>query len=524
MKNVSKGVATLGKPNRGTATPAIVSNQDPLRVNRGHEDDFFEDVLDSIPFPQYLIRASDLVVIWRNSAARRADLPRNATCYSYIHGRSKPCAEMGRFCLLDQVRIQKGFVLGEETCVDKCGGTAYIESQGFPVFDGQGNLTHMLESRVDISPQRRAQQALYESEQKYRALFQEANDAIFLVDSDSGYIVNANIEAERLLGLPLDEILVMHQADLLNPSTMNHVKNEFTVQDHRSHMVDAQIVRRDGQVVPVCISSSEVSIHGRRLVQRVFKDMTEYEHTKSQLMRYQGELRSLASRLSSARERERRHIAARVHDSIGQTMAVCSMKLGALTESLASTPLVDDVREISRLVKQTIEETRTLAYQISSPLLYEVGLEAAVERLIEEMKEHCGIQFFFRHDDQCVVIDNETSVILFEGIRELLTNATNHSRAHSVQIQMQKKDDAFWTTVTDDGIGFDASQTAPGARIKGFGLFSIRERLESIGGRMIVKSKRGSGTRFILAIPLHGDGVTEGGDGNGHQDTASGRP
>lgn len=510
MRSVADGVPaprSARGPKRTNRQTGHKSGVPPVAREASYDVRFFKNVLNSIPYPHYLVDARNLTVVWTNSAAGHQELPEGAKCYAYVHGRDRPCAQMGRLCLLVQARMLRRLVLFEETCVDGAGNSKQIEFQGFPVFDAHGNLTHLLESRVDISPRKRAQEALYESEQKYRMLFHEANDAIFLIDGGSGYVVDANREAERLLALPIDQILVMHESELLTPQTIDQMHAESEARARAGNVVDAQIVRRDGCVVPVCISSSEVTLHGRRVVQRVFKDMTQYKQAEARLMEYQRELKSLASRLSLAQERERRRIAAQVHDSIGQTMAVCSMKLGALGESLASTAFAPDIAYIETLLKQTIEETRKLAYEISSPLLYEVGLEAAVEKLADQMKERSGIQFSFVHDGSAsdgssTTLDNDTRATVFEAVRELLVNAAKHSKARHVEIDMRKKGGSLCTVVADDGVGFDSSQTAPGLTAKGFGLFSIRERIESVGGHMIVKSQRGAGTRVLFSVPL----------------------
>ncbi len=461
---------------------------------------FFRRLIDSVPYPQYLINARDMTVTWQNSAAGQSQLPSGVPCYSYIRGRNRPCGQAGYLCLLEQASLLKRFVLVEESWRDDNGATSHVEFQGFPVFDANGNVQYLLETRVDISKRKRAEQALYESEQKYRTLFQEANDAIFLIDADSGYILNANRAAERLLGLSLDEIMVMHQAEILTPQILDQIKAEDQASTKRT--IDAQVVRRDGFVVPVCISSSAVVVHGRTLVQRVIRDMTEYRQAEARLIEYQEQLRNLAAQLSLAQERERRRIAAQVHDSIGQNMAACAMKLGMLAESLAGTPLARDVMDISALVKQTIEDARSLAYEISPPLLYEIGLEAAVEKLTEQMRERCGIQFSFVHDGRLAELDNDTRITVFQALRELLVNAMKHSQARHVQIDIRGKGGSLCAMVTDDGVGFDTARTTSWVRAKGFGLFSIRERLESVGGHMVVESQPGGGTHIAFSVPL----------------------
>ena len=235
-------------------------------------------------------------------------------------------------------------------------------------------------------------------------------------------------------------------------------------------------------------------------------DISKRKQAEAQLLEYQKELRSLASQLSLAEERERRRIATVVHDRISQTMAVCSMKLGALLELAKSTRFVKDIDEIHSIIKQMISDTRALTFEISSPLLYELGLDAAIEQLTEQMGEQCGIKFNFISDRQSKPLDNDVRVLVFQAVRELLVNAMKHSQASHIDVNMEKNDGYLYTTVEDDGIGFDTSQNnTQSKRTKGFGLFSIRERLHFIGGHMEVEAGKGSGTRVVLTVPLQQD-------------------
>jgi PAS domain S-box-containing protein len=480
--------------------PGMSTQEGAIRQDRRTglpQQDLFKRVLDAMPYPEYLIRAHDLTIVWENSVSRQGPVPRSRKCYSRIHGLTKPCSQKGRLCLLEEAMALKRFVLLEQNGE----GGRYFEYQGFPIFDPEGGVAYLLETRVDISKRKRAEAALYESEQKYRMLFQEADAAIFLIDTDSGYVVNANKQAERLLGLTLEQLTVMHQVEFLSPQMLEHMETEFADNSKPGHEVDAQIVRRDGLVIPVSVTSNALTIHGRKLVQRVFKDRTEHRKAEARLMRYQRQLRSLASQLSLAQERERRRIAAQVHDSIGQTLAVCKMKLDGLAESLASTSVANEVREVDSLIGQTIEETRALAYGISSPLLYEVGLEAAVEKLAEEMSERSGLQISFVHGEP-LSIDSDLSITVFQALRELIINAVKHSKARHIQIQLHGRGRALVAVVADDGVGFDTSKSSPGRRTKGFGLFSIREGLASVGGCLTVKSRHGIGSRIELTVPI----------------------
>ena len=219
--------------------------------------------------------------------------------------------------------------------------------------------------------------------------------------------------------------------------------------------------------------------------------------------RAEEQLRFLASELSLAEERERRRIAAVLHDLIGQTLAVCKIRLGTLRESVLSTDLAIHIDEVRELVDQVIQDTRSLTSELSPYILYELGLEAAVESLAKQIQEQYSILPNFEDDGQPKPLDDGVRVVLFQAVRELLVNAAKHAQVHSVKVSISRRDGNIRISVEDNGVGFDASDISLRVcRSNGFGLFNIRERLRHLGGSLEVRSELGHGTMVVLTAPL----------------------
>lgn len=206
----------------------------------------------------------------------------------------------------------------------------------------------MVEAIIDISLRKVAQKDLLESEHKYRKLFEEANDAIFLSDVTTGHIIDANKKAERLLGQSVREIIGMHHSQLYDSKTSrNSTKTRLK---ENLNDFETTVTRKSGEIVPVHVSSSELTLSGKQLVQEIFRDITDLKQSEKQLIDYQKELRSLASQLSLAEERERRRLAIYVHDHISQVLATCSMKLSALFEEVSSTRTKEAIDEVAQAI------------------------------------------------------------------------------------------------------------------------------------------------------------------------------
>ncbi|MGQ9920074.1 MAG: sensor histidine kinase [Desulfobacca sp.] len=228
---------------------------------------------------------------------------------------------------------------------------------------------------------------------------------------------------------------------------------------------------------------------------------------ESQLAEAQERLHSLTSQLCLAEERERRRIAVFLHDNISQKLAIAAIKLGQLHDAAAAQAAVSvGLDEIRQLLKQIIQDTKSLTFKISSPILYELGLEAAVEWLTEELQDQHGLTTFFEDDDQPKPLAEEVRVLLFQAVSELLMNVVKHARARKVQVAIRRENGQISISVHDDGVGFDvaAMRSRWGRRDFGFGLFSIRERLRAFGGALDIRSSF-HGTTVTLWAPLRSE-------------------
>jgi PAS domain S-box-containing protein len=240
-----------------------------------------------------------------------------------------------------------------------------------------------------------------------------------------------------------------------------------------------------------------------RVNEELRKEINERKKAEEKLLIYQKQLRSLASELSLSEERLRRRIATNIHDHIGQNLAISKIKLESLAQSISSPELGKSLNDIVELIARIIESTRSLTFELSPPVLYELGFEAAMEWLVRQMREQHGLSTEFRGDGQTKPLEDNVRVLLFQAVRELLVNVAKHAQARNVTVSTQMAGDEIRVDVEDDGVGFDISQAGShDYKTGGFGLFSIRERLGHIGGYLNVESKRGVGTRVTLMAPI----------------------
>jgi signal transduction histidine kinase len=240
----------------------------------------------------------------------------------------------------------------------------------------------------------------------------------------------------------------------------------------------------------------------------ITKDVSESKEAGARLLAYQEQLRSLTSELTLIEEKERRRIACELHDQIGQNLALCKLKIATLEKGLAASAEKNEMAAVGRLLECSIQDVRSLIFDLSPPVLYELGFTAALEWLAERIQEQFHVPVEFESRFANPELDNDRQVILFQVVRELLVNVGKHSQASQAKVILSLEEPFLKIQVNDDGVGFDASRIfSPKGQSGGFGFFSMRERLNYLGGGLEVKSKPGKGSQIILTVPLHDRGV-----------------
>ena len=237
---------------------------------------------------------------------------------------------------------------------------------------------------------------------------------------------------------------------------------------------------------------------------RIFvQNVTEQKRAEESLRRHQERLRSLATQLVMSEERERRRIAVFLHDQIGQTLAMARIKLQSAEAKPQASARNEELDAVRRLIEDLIRDTRTATFNLAPPVLYELGFQAAVDWLVEEVRKQHNLRMTLEDEAGCLELADETRVFLFLALRETLVNVVKHAEARSVKVRLRTEDDTLRVEVTDDGKGFDVKdhgwRTGGGS---GFGLFNIHDRLDQLGGRLEIQSKPGRGTTVILTAPL----------------------
>lgn len=362
-----------------------------------------------------------------------------------------------------------------------------------------------LQAGVDV--RKRAEEAL----SQLAAIEASTEEAVLTLRLD-GTIVSCNPGAEKLFGYATADLVGRSMSVLFPrgtfaplPQILERVSRGDSIEPFES--VQQQ---RNGNRIPLVVNISAIkdadgSVRG---VCALVRDVTRRKQAERKVALYQHQLRRLASALALAEQRERRRIATELHDHLAQMLVLSRMKIRMLQSTFTSDNAPKTMEEIRLLLDESIEYTRTLIWDLYPPMLNEIGLEAALEWLAEQVQERHGIQVRFEDDEQAKTSDENLRALLFRAVHELLMNVIKHAKASQAIVAVRRWEEQIEIRVEDDGVGFDPD----GVRIHveqggGFGLFSIREQLAVIGGSFEVRSSPGVGSQAMLRAPLQQQAV-----------------
>ncbi len=369
-----------------------------------------------------------------------------------------------------------------------------------PLRDDDGSLRGFAKVTRDLTERRSAEQALWESEERFRLLVQGVIDyAIFMLDT-TGNIVSWNTGAERINGYRPEEIIGKHFSVFYPPEDNAAGKpgRELETADAEGRLEDeGWRLRKDGtrfwaNVVITPLRDDDGNLRG---FAKVTRDLTERRRAEQAL----DERRRLLGHLVQAQELERRRIAWDVHDDSIQSMVAVGMRLQLLAGRLPAEHAAT-ISALDEAVTGTIARLRTLVFQLRPTAIDRHGLVSALTDFIRDVVTGWDLVAGLHHDELTEQPPTETAITIFRICQEAVTNVRKHAHAKKVDIYLSTVDRGTMTRVVDDGVGY----TMPGGRpesMEHFGLIEMRERAETAGGWWSVSGTPGRGTTVEFWLP-----------------------
>lgn len=394
-------------------------------------------------------------------------------------------------------------------------GVTYWDWSLRPISNEMGVMEGLLLCLLDVTERIRARKKLAESEQKYRELVENANSIIMRVTPDHR-ITFFNEYAQNFFGYAPEEILGRSVIGTIVPpvdsegSDLEKMTVEITANPELYSSNDNENVCKDGRRVWIHWANRAIRDE-RGAVREIFcvgTDITERRKLAREADAYRRRLRRLADLLTTTEEQERRRAATHIHDTVVQTLSLSNIRLGGVIAAIEKAGLSDQrekVEGVRHLLDQGIKECRGLMEELVPPLLYEVGLYAALRDFAEKQAQSVGSRIQIVEDRSLEPMDEALRGLLFQSARELIMNAEKYAGPCEIRVSVSVAEGHVQLRVDDNGRGFDLAELDNTERDHaegGFGLFSIRERLDGLDGRLDIDSAPGKGTTATVRVPL----------------------
>ncbi|NNF43015.1 MAG: PAS domain-containing sensor histidine kinase [Phycisphaerales bacterium] len=339
------------------------------------------------------------------------------------------------------------------------------------------------------------------SEERFNRLF-DSNVIGVIVCDVHGAITEANPAFLEMLGYSHADLpLRWDRMTPLEWRRCDEAKVAEVMSTGAAQSWEKEYIARDGHRVRVRVAVALLSDAGGECL-AIVEDVSEARRAEQLIVRQRMQLRALTAELGLAEERERRRIAAGLHDDIGQTLALAKLGLARLRDRSRSSDVARVATEVDETLEDAIRRIRSLTFELGAPVLYQVGLAAALEALGEKMMHAHGIRFQFQSGPRLPDVDNRV-IVLYRIVRELLTNLVKHANAGKATITVDATATAIEITVADDGTGFDTTDAGRDfGPDGGFGLFSVREQVRHLGGHLHIVSAPGAGSRIAVTVPI----------------------
>ena len=351
------------------------------------------------------------------------------------------------------------------------------------------------------------------TDEQFRLLVASVVDyAIFLVDP-TGRIASWNPGVKRIKGYDEADVVGRHFSMFYLPADRKRGVPEQLLaaaeRDERAHHQGWRL-RKDGSRfwADVTLTALRSPTGALRGFAKLTRDMTESRQAEESLREQRalltkaaGDLLALTRRLVEAEEAERRRLARELHDRVGQSLSALSMNLDLALASAVVPEVRSRLRDSITLVDSTLETIENVMADLRPPLLEEYGLGAAFARHAEDFSRRTGIAVVFADEakERARSLRLETAVALFRIAQEALNNVAKHAGAKQVRVTLAMDGLDAVVSVIDDGRGFDP---ATAARSERFGMRTMRERAEAVGGRIDVFSSPGNGTSVMASARI----------------------
>ncbi|MFZ1072393.1 MAG: PAS domain S-box protein [Verrucomicrobiia bacterium] len=376
--------------------------------------------------------------------------------------------------------------------------------------DELGQLTRTFDQMAQSLEHREGQRqsadyAMKASENRYRRLFETAQDGILILNADTGQIDDVNPFLTNMLGYTREQLLGNKLWEIGPFKDTKASKASFLELQRKTYVryEDLPLETSAGKSINVEFVSNVYQVNGGKVIQCNVRDITKRKLAEAKRKEYSLKLQVLSRRLVEAQETERRNIARELHDEIGQALTVMQLNLQAMLQSPGADAMAPRLNESLKVVERVLEQVQDISLDLRPSILDDLGLEPALRWYTDRQAALVELKVKFHADKLAQRLDPMIETECFRVAQEALTNVVRHAQAKVVTVELRKEAGQLLLRVRDDGIGFNVAAVREKAvRGASLGLLSMEERALLAGGELEFISILGQGTEVHAWFPL----------------------
>ena len=384
-------------------------------------------------------------------------------------------------------------------------GTKYFDNSIYPVVNEDGEISRFAVYANDITERKIAQDEIRKSEIKFSSAFYTSPLVMAISKLATGEIITVNDAVEATFGYRKEEVIgrsVVDEGIYIFPENrmeiLGKLKDGLKIQG-----LEIEVRKKNGDIIEVEMSASLLQLEDVPCMLTIVEDVSVKKQSERELQTYQSNLRSLVTELASVEDKEKRKIAEYLHDNLGQSLALARIKTGKLLRKVGDKDLSEILNEIEIDISDAINYTQSVIYELSPPILYELGLLEALKWKLDDFEKKHGIKSRLICPAEITKFNEEINLVMFRSITELLNNVVKHADASKVELEIIEDPEKTVFTLSDDGIGFDQDLShIDHAKRQKYGLFSIKERMKEYGFNMEISSEAGKGSIITFFVTL----------------------
>jgi PAS domain S-box-containing protein len=376
--------------------------------------------------------------------------------------------------------------------------------EGIKSRDEIGNLANSFNKMtIDL---RKFRDDLKQSEEKYRGLIENSSEIIYQTDKKRFFVgMNKTMldklgfQSEELMGMKMENIVPVNERE----KVIDHIRK---VIEKGSDSIETMFLSKQGKIIYVEINANAMYDAENRCIEtRAFvRDITEKKKGEA-AEKHEKELQLLASHIISIQEKERRRISRELHDETGQALTAMKINIEMIEKNIpgSSTNIRKRLAETKQLVTHTLQEMRSLAFDLRPSLLDHFGALAAIREYSKNYSERTNINVQVRGENIVERFSPEIDILLYRCVQEALNNVTKHSEATNVIIEIVQEEQEIHMRIKDNGKGFDTKEHLDGnINGSGIGLFGMKERVALLNGSLRIHSEENKGSELEILVPF----------------------